>query len=327
MNKASELTTGFERLLEKLPAVDQFITIDLPLQESWPATPHRLGEQEALAIVAAVGAGRPLLVEGEPGVGKSHLARAAAELLDWHFISTVVQPDTEYRELLWQMDHTERLGRAQLLAHQSTSDAKTELAAENFISAGPLWWAFDYAGKKPLGSNGYQPEDSFNSTADSSKKRSENGVVLLLDEIDKADISLCNGLLEALGNNGFRVPAIGKNVCATLPRPPLVIITSNQTRHLPPAFLRRCIRLTLPWPEDQLEAIGMLHFKSIDSALITQAANLIRQDRSANPEPPRSGLAEYLDLLRALAEIPVNKDTRHSWLERLGPRFLKGDQR
>lgn len=345
MNSMSSNIHGFDLLLTRVPEPAQYIDIKLPEQGSWSAMPHRVGEAEALAIVAAVGAGRPLLLEGEPGIGKSHLARAAAELLDWHFISSVVQPDTEYRELLWQMDHTERLGHAQLLAHSPSDNPKEILDVEKFISAGPLWWAFDYAGKKPgrisgqkkadadCGDGtdnprlnvGYQPEIPMRSTSDTNLTRDNNGIVLLIDEIDKADISLCNGLLEALGNNGFRVPVIGKTVRSTLGRPPLVIITSNQTRHLPPAFLRRCIRLTLQWPDQQLEAIGQLHYKQMDAQLIEDAASLIREDRQSNPEPPKSGLAEFLDLLRALSELP--DDAASQWLERLGPRFLKGSQR
>lgn len=323
--KKSIAESGMSRLLACLPEGGTRYELELPESGSWPKTPHSIGEREALAIVAAVGAGRPLLVEGEPGVGKSQLARAAAELLDWHFISTVIQPDTEYRDLLWLVDHTERLGRAQLLAHEKNGNAEKALSLENFVSAGPLWWAFDYGGEKPQGC-GYQPEEALPSAVNEKISRDSQGVVLLIDEIDKADIALCNGLLEALGNNGFRVPPLNKTV-SFQDKPPLVVVTSNQTRHLPPAFLRRCVRITLNWPDEFLESIGQLHFESLDPELVTNAADLIRSDRRENPEPPKSGLAEYLDLLRAIAELGTNKSDQQLWLEKLGQRFLKGATR
>jgi len=264
------------------------------------------------AMRAAVGAGRPLLVEGEPGAGKSHFARAAASLCNRHFMSVVIQPNTEYEELLWTVDHTERLGRAHrpdpvpIAGDDFTGDP---LDIRRFVCPGPLWYAFDFYGPKPPNRSQFRQLESDDS------KLVGNGVVLLIDEIDKADASLCNGLLEAFGNGGFEVPLLAQSVRCPPDRAPLIVLTSNRTRTLPAAFLRRCVihRIVLPEGEalvEHLVALGEVQFAEdrqgplLHDSTLREAAKQIVRDRqvSGAESQVRAGVAEYLDLLRAIDE-------------------------
>jgi len=177
------------------------------------------------------------------------------------------------------------------------------------VHPGPLWWAFNWTtalaqAKKtrikranPEQPSGWQPSQ---------------GAVLLIDEIDKADSDLPNGLLEALGNGQFGVDLLGETVrrAVDVP-PPLVIITTNEERELPAAFLRRCFVLTLTLPTDTGELVkrllerGEIHFSDLHRKhpkLLEEAAHLLAEDRATakNAGLYKPGVAEYLDLLRAL---------------------------
>lgn len=298
LNSVSELDAN-EFLADSIP---------LPKLGSWPETVHRIDKQCVLAIVAAVAANRPLLLKGEPGVGKSHMARAAAYLLERHFLSSVIQPHSEYQDLMWTIDHTARLGDAQLMAsgvgNLDLAKDQKPLAIQNYISPGPLWWAYGWKkAKEQLCHSEYQPEP------EGDFKASDNGVVLLLDEIDKADLSLANGLLEVLGNGSFNVPYLGCSIGGGTP--PLVIITSNDTRELPKAFIRRCVVHELVLPEgkalnDYFLEVGKAQFPNLDPQIIQQAATLIIKDRESTDQyaQVRTGQAEFVDLLRALNQLP-----------------------
>jgi len=327
-------SAAMRRLLGALPAeLDRPIVLKLPAQGSWPNSSYRLDPAVMHRLVAAAGAGRPLLVRGEPGVGKSSLARAAAALLEWPFLSFVVQPQTEYQDLLWTFDHTERLGRAQLLAHAGREDIDDALAPRHFICPGPLWWAFEPGwigwpdGVRPGSCGGYAPD------ADRDGLAEADGLVLLIDEIDKADISLCNGLLEALGNGSFSVPPLMGRSVGDRSRPPLVIITSNDARELPAAFLRRCVLLDLVLPveglEDHFVTVGGVHFDGMDEEVRRSAARQIIKDRGNGSTRIRSGQAEYLDLLRVVDDIARTQPEadrlalQMRWLERLEGSFRK----
>ncbi len=314
----------------------EFVSQPLPQHGSWPQATHLLDKQCLLAIAAALGAQRPLLVRGEPGTGKSHFARAAAELLQWHFVSSVVQPHTEYQELLWSFDFTQRLADAQLMSlgleqFQQQSGEPSEkpmvaaelLAPSRYTSPGPLWYAFDWIdAQRQHCQTGYQPEP----TADNQPPES---LVLLIDEIDKADVSLCNGLLEVLGNRSFRVPHRALPVGGQADsQPPLVILTSNSVRELPRALLRRCILLDIVLPEgDELDAhlqtIGKAHFPAMSTSVLQAAAQQICQDRaSQSTQTLKTGVAEYVDLLRALQSTDSNQEQLQR-IEELATFFFK----
>lgn len=292
--------------------------LKLPTSGAWPAVPHKLDAPSAHAIIAAAAAGRPLLVRGEPGVGKSQLARAAAHLLERPFLAAVVQPDSEYQELLWAQDHTARLADAQL----HLADKVREV--ENYIGPGAIWWAMDWPSAEQQAG---RCRHNFNPPADLDPAWPKaHGCVLLIDEIDKADIALANGLLEVLGNGQFAVPPLGLTVCSETHPHPLVVLTSNDTRQLPAALLRRCVVLRMALPDDILGHFvdrGETHFRNLDPRVLGAAAEQVLADRAACAATARTGLAEYLDLLRALREVAADAEGQLAWLDRLATYFKK----
>ena len=283
--------------------------ISLPACGTWPESVHLFDQQSADAVLAALAAERPLLVRGEPGAGKSQLARAAAQALGRLFVSTVVHSRSEAQDLQWEYDAVARLGEAQVLASvPSELTPQERLDPRRFLIPGPLWWAFDWQSAQeqvtryslckanlPDAPKGWQPEQ---------------GSVLLIDEIDKAEADLPNSLLETLGNGAFPVPWLKDPVglCAGVP-PPLVVITTNEERELPAAFLRRCLVLNLQLPSDPKELVDCLvkrggeHFGTdcFESVRVLVAEQLVK-DRTKARElgRPAPGQAEYLDILRAL---------------------------
>ncbi|VEN73411.1 AAA domain (Dynein-related subfamily) [Candidatus Desulfarcum epimagneticum] len=284
--------------------------INLPPVGSWPQTVHVFDEKSAWAIRAALAAQRPLLVRGEPGTGKSQLARAAAHVLGRAFVCEVVHAGSECRELQWHFDAVGRLGEAQAIGVSGKAEYKEKMLDPlRFLSPGALWWAFDWESaeeqfekssggfRKPEKPRGWKPQD---------------GCALLIDEIDKADADLPNGLLETLGNGAFAVPYMDESVgLAENAPPPLVVITTNEERELPSAFLRRCMVLRLKLPEKKDELIpwlmekGKLHFPDCPEKILKEAASQLWNDRkeALDQALPAPGQAEYLDILRALDEI------------------------
>jgi MoxR-like ATPase len=282
---------------------------------------HVFESRSLTALKAASAAGRPLLVVGEPGIGKSQLARALATVTGRAYEAYALDTRTEPEELCYRFDAVRRLAQAQLeavvrMGRSATGTAderqgrslreelRAELAVERFVEPGPLWRAFDWASadkqteQADLGP--HQP--SGNPTL---------GTVLLLDEIDKADASVPNALLEALGEGRFRVPGSTKPVVMREPRP-LVIATANEEDTLPDAFVRRCLVLHLALPEADSALVVWLMKRAVDhfgehapdEALRRKAAERLVRDRGRARELQLSlpGQAEYLDLLRALRD-------------------------
>jgi hypothetical protein len=259
---------------------------------------HLLQEREIRAINAAIAAGRPLLVRGEPGIGKSQLARAAAKELGRAYVKHVVDARTESQDLMWTFDAVQRLADAQI-AGARRQDA--DLAIDNYLHPGPLWWAFSYDTAKGRGKPPSQPDGGDWSL----------GCVLLLDEMDKAESEVPNGLLEVLGAREFTPVGMSDPVRLQGP-PPLVVITTNGERVLPDAFLRRCLILALALPSneadlvDLLAARGQAHFPGVDERVRRTAAEMLVQERRAAERAQvtaRPGQAEYLDLLRAVTGL------------------------
>jgi hypothetical protein len=120
--------------------------IPLPQRGSWPATVHRFDETSAWAVRAALAAQRPLLVRGEPGSGKSQLARAAAEVLKRLFVAEVVHARSESQDLQWRFDALGRLGDAQAMGagQHSPEEVRRRLDQRNYLSPGALWWVFNW---------------------------------------------------------------------------------------------------------------------------------------------------------------------------------------
>ncbi|WP_295393645.1 MoxR family ATPase [uncultured Thiodictyon sp.] len=283
--------------------------IKLPRCGTWPASVHLFDQPSADAVLAALAAERPLLVRGEPGVGKSQLARAAAQVLGRLFVGSVVHSRSEAQDLQWEYDAVARLGEAQVLASVPSALTPHErLDPRRYLIPGPLWWVFDWESARvqsahhslcksspPAAPDGWQPAQ---------------GSVLLIDEIDKAEADLPNSLLETLGNGAFPVPWLAEPVglhpgCP----PPLVVITTNEERELPAAFLRRCMVHKLQLPAEPAELAACLvrrggeHFGADCTAAVrTLVAEQLIQDRTRARDlgRPAPGQAEYLDILRAL---------------------------
>ena len=296
-----------------MPKFENFTPKNLTVSVEDKELHHIFDEEDCYALWAAYAAGRPLLVRGKTGTGKTQMAKAIAEQLGWAFVSETIQGNTELSDLHWHFDAIGRLGEAQAMSKPNCD--LEELKAENFLSAGVFWWAYQWDTAKDCKAHlKTKPEnnnDAYN-----------NGVVLLLDEIDKAEPDLPNGLLETLGTYQFNVPYINKTITGN-PEKLLVIITTNEERELPTAFVRRCFVHTLKMEEsiDWLTTRGKLHFKDeIADKVYSKAAELLLDDRKRYSRYP-PGLAEYIDLLRALSKLPVEQQRQR--LDKIADYTLK----
>ncbi len=227
-----------------------------------------------IAVNAAVALERPLLVKGEPGTGKTVLAyevaRAlSAPLLTWHVKST-----TKAQQGLYEYDAVARLRDSQL-GDPRVGDVR------HYIRRGKLWEAFE------AGATGPRP-------------------VLLIDEIDKADIEFPNDLLLELDRMEFFVYETGETVRAAVR--PVVIITSNNEKELPDAFLRRCFFHYIRFPdEDTLRAIVEVHYPGIKPRLVTAALKSFLEIRAAPGIKKKPSTSELLDWLKLLLVEDVDE--------------------
>ncbi|MBF0146319.1 MAG: AAA family ATPase [Magnetococcales bacterium] len=283
--------------------------INRPAKDGFPKLNHFFSEQDFHAVEAALYAERPLLVRGEPGIGKSQLARAAAVVLKRAYVQYVVDSRTESSDLLWHYDAVSRLAEAQLRGAcgdvTSREELHRDLAVRNFVHPRPLWWAlnWDSAAKQAEKQKHKPPRQAEGCD-------SNNGCVVLIDEIDKAESDVPNGLLEALGMGSFHPPGWEDPVMRT-EKMPLVIITTNEERALPPAFVRRCLVLHMGLPREEkhlkqyLIERANVHF-NLDQEVLNRAAEILIQDRreaEAARWRPLPGQAEFLDLLRAVSDM------------------------
>jgi MoxR-like ATPase len=251
-------------------------------------------EDLTIAVNAAITLQRPLLVKGEPGTGKTELARQVATslglpIIEWHIKST-----TRAQQGLYEYDAVSRLRDSQL------GDARVN-DVRNYIRKGKLWQAFEAPGKS----------------------------VLLIDEIDKADIEFPNDLLQELDRTEFFVYETGETVRAATR--PIVIITSNNEKELPDAFLRRCFFHYIRFPDmDVMKRIVEVHFPGIKSELLTNALTRfyeIRDQQGLKKKPSTSEVLDWLKLL--LAEDLTPEDLRRdgaSALPKLHGALLKNEQ-
>ena len=235
-------------------------------------------DELALAVDAAIKLERPLLIKGEPGTGKTLLAEEVARsmgmpLLTWHIKST-----TKAQQGLYEYDAVSRLRDSQL-GDERVNDIR------NYIKKGKLWEAFE-AGERS---------------------------VLLIDEIDKADIEFPNDLLQELDRMEFFVYETGETVKAK--QRPVVVITSNNEKELPDAFLRRCFFHYINFPErDTMQAIVDVHFPGIRQDLVKEALEIffdVRKVPGLKKKPSTSELIDWLKLLMAddiPDEILTNRD-------------------
>jgi MoxR-like ATPase len=297
--------------------------LDLPSIRSWPATRHRFQANDLWAIRAALAANRPLLVRGEPGIGKSQLARAAAEVLRVPFMYKVIDARCECSDLLYDYDAVSRLAQAQVLGQRNAPENwRDQLLETRFVRPGILWWGFDWdsaLSQSKRYHDGRKEADKNSREAWLEPPKPEgwevkHGCVVLIDEIDKADTDVPNGLLEALGNMGFDVPLTGAAVAMSSDAvPPLVVVTTNEERELPAAFLRRCLVYSMSMDDHPQGELGFLlsrgrdHFNDqiTDDEVYNEAAEQLLKDRSTSTGQGlvKPGAAEYIDLLRALTKL------------------------
>lgn len=330
----------FHRHMHFNPSTDE--VFGLAAVGSWPVAKHRFERSTVLAVQTALAAERPLLITGDPGVGKSQLARAAAHVMHVPFLYSVVSARTEHTDLLYSYDAVSRLAQAQVLSHTRAAKSwKKDLKEENFVCPGVLWWAFDWAGarqqaKRWCRNEGCKEKDGCCEGCGEPDHPEEGwqpgqGCVVLVDEIDKADTDMPNGLLESFGNNGFQVPYTRSAVRRPAGHSaPLLIITTNQERELPAAFVRRCLVLHMTIPGDKPEdrkAFLVRRGKDHCQAWVTSdkvyqtAVDHLFRDRQAAREAHaliKPGSAEYLDLLYALSRLcPNDEKTQLRKLEEL----------
>ena len=236
-------------------------------------------EDLSMSVNATIALERPLIIKGEPGTGKTLLAIEVAESLGMQLIEWHVKSTTKASQGLYEYDAVTRLRDSQL-GDERVKDIK------NYIKKGKLWEAFE----------------------------SEKQVVLLIDEIDKADIEFPNDLLQELDKMEFYVYETGEMVKAKVR--PIVVITSNNEKELPDAFLRRCFFHYIQFPDrETMQQIVDVHYPSIKQDLVKEALEIffdVRKVPGLKKKPSTSELIDWLKLLMAddiPEEILTNRDT------------------
>lgn len=249
---------------------------------SFAGTQRYIATPELMAAVnAAMALRKPLLIKGEPGTGKTLLAEEVAAALGAPLITWHIKSTTKAQQGLYEYDAVSRLRDSQL------GDARVHDIG-HYIRRGKLWEALD----------------------------SEQRAVLLIDEIDKADIEFPNDLLHELDRMAFDVYETGQTVRAR--QRPIILITSNNEKELPDAFLRRCFFHYIAFPDaDTLKKIVDVHFPDIDQELVGRALRAffqLREVAGLKKKPTTSELIDWLRLLmadelaaRQLAEAPAEK--------------------
>jgi MoxR-like ATPase len=245
-----------------------------------------------LAVNVALATGRPLLVRGDSGTGKSALARSVADVLDLPLFETVITSQTQARQLLWDVDMLRRLQDAQV------GELKPEI--KSYVKPGTFWWAFD-----PEGAH-----RQLHGSAPDQPPRGDGQSVILIDEIDKADPDLPNNLLVPIGSLCFTVEETGDVIKSR--KPPVVIITSNDERELPSAFLRRCVEIRIAtFNKAQLVSVGKAHFgEQLEDGFLEAVADLALSLHTDSGDPQaeqsRTSPAEYLDALRSCHRLNIS---------------------
>jgi MoxR-like ATPase len=251
--------------------------------QPFQGTPRYIATDDLrIAVNASITLERPLLIKGEPGTGKTQLAYEVAEALSAPLITWHVKSTTKAQQGLYEYDAVTRLRDSQL------GDARVK-EVKNYIKHGKLWDAFEM----------------------------DERPVLLIDEIDKADIEFPNDLLLELDRMEFFVYETGETIRAKLR--PIVMITSNNEKELPDAFLRRCFFHYIKFPDrETMQKIVDVHFPEIKQRLVSEALNIFYQLRDVPGLKKRPSTSELLDWLKLL----LNEDIPPETLRERDPRKL-----
>ncbi len=247
-----------------------------------------------VAVNAAIALERPLLVKGEPGTGKTELARQVSQALGLRLIEWHVKSTTKAQQGLYEYDAVSRLRDSQL------GETRVHDVA-NYIRRGKLWEAFD----------------------------SDEKVVLLIDEIDKADIEFPNDLLQELDRMEFHVYETNQTVSAR--QRPIVIITSNNEKELPDAFLRRCFFHYIRFPDmETLTRIVDVHYPGIRKRLVSAALTQFYELRETPGLKKRPSTSEALDWIRLLVADEIEPEDLRGDAKNILPKLhgalLKNEQ-
>ena len=233
-------------------------------------------EDLRVAVNAALTLERPLLIKGEPGTGKTVLAEEVSKALNMPLITWHIKSTTKAQQGLYEYDAITRLRDSQL-GDERVKDVK------NYIKKGKLWEAFEHSGAH------------------------EGRALLLIDEIDKADIEFPNDLLQELDRMEFFVYETGETIKAA--QRPLVIITSNNEKELPDAFLRRCFFHYIAFPDaDTMADIVKVHFPNIKEKLIKKALSVFYETREVPGLKKKPSTSELLDWLKLLMNEDMDTD-------------------
>ena len=241
------------------------------------------------AVNVAIALERPLLIKGEPGTGKTLLAEAISEDLDLQLLSWHVKSTSKARDGLYVYDTVQRLNDARF-GDRDISDIR------RYIKLGPMGQSF----------------------------RSEKKAVLLIDEIDKADMEFPNDLLHELDRMSFLIDETGETVAAD--ERPVVLITSNNEKELPDAFLRRCVFHYIAFPdEEQMIDIVRVHHPDLQEELLRQVLIAFYWLREQPEVRKRPSTSELIDWIAALRRAGIDADTMQEQLPFLGV-LLKREQ-
>jgi MoxR-like ATPase len=251
--------------------------------QSYRGSDDYIASKPLMEIVnVSIALGKPLVIKGEPGTGKTLLAHSIAEALNKKLLIWNVKSTTKAKDGLYVYDTVQRLNDARF-KDKDISDIR------QYIKLGKLGQAF----------------------------RSDEKLVLLIDEIDKADVEFPNDLLNELDEMTFHIPELDEEVAAT--HRPIVIITSNSEKELPDAFLRRCIFHYIEFPdEEMMERIVKVHYPDIEMKLVKEAIKRFYWIREVDGLRKKPSTSELLDWIKALALGGIHVDKITSEIPFLG---------